>query len=250
MTDVVVVTGAASGIGEELARSLAREWTVVAADLPERLAELELAAAEHGFVAVGADVSRPQDVEALFEHARQTGRIGGVASCAGVTRPAHVSETTPEMFDFLIGANLKSNFLVMRAALLALRRQGGGGSVVVVSSINATIGLPDQAVYTAAKAAVNSLVTAAAVEGGPYGTRVNAIAPGLTRTRGMSPRAGDDPAENRAIPLGRVGQPIDMVGPVRFLLSDESAYVTGSVLSVDGGLMHLRPPLIDEDREH
>jgi L-rhamnose 1-dehydrogenase len=154
------------------------------------------------------------------------------------------------MFDFLIGANLKSNFLVMRAALLALRRQGGGGSVVVVSSINATIGLPDQAVYTAAKAAVNSLVTAAAVEGGPYGTRVNAIAPGLTRTRGMSPRAGDDPAENRAIPLGRVGQPIDMVGPVRFLLSDESAYVTGSVLSVDGGLMHLRPPLIDEDREH
>jgi NAD(P)-dependent dehydrogenase (short-subunit alcohol dehydrogenase family) len=126
VTDVVVVTGAASGIGEELARSLAREWTVVAADLPERLAELELAAAEHGFVAVGADVSRPQDVEALFEHARQTGRIGGVASCAGVTRPAHVSETTPEMFDFLIGANLKSNFLVMRAALLALRRQGGG----------------------------------------------------------------------------------------------------------------------------
>lgn len=74
MTDVVVVTGAASGIGEELARSLAREWTVVAADLPERLAELELAAGEHGFIAVGADVSRPQDVEALFEHARQTRR--------------------------------------------------------------------------------------------------------------------------------------------------------------------------------
>ena len=182
MTDVVVVTGAASGIGEELARSLAREWTVVAADLPERLAELELAADEHGFVAVGADVSRPQDVEALFEHAGRSGRIGGVVSCAGVTRPGHVSETTPEMFDFLIGANLKSNFLVMRAALLALRRQGGAGSVVVVSSINATIGLPSQAVYTAAKAAVNSLVTAAAVEGGPYGTRVNAIAP-AARTR-------------------------------------------------------------------
>jgi 3-oxoacyl-[acyl-carrier protein] reductase len=65
----------------------------------------------------------------------------------------------------------------------------------------------------------------------------------------MSPRAGDEPAENRAIPIGRVGQPVDMVGPVRFLLSDESAYVTGSIISVDGGLMHLRPPLTDEDRQ-
>jgi NAD(P)-dependent dehydrogenase (short-subunit alcohol dehydrogenase family) len=247
VSDVVVVSGAASGIGEELARALAPTWTVVAADLPARLPELSRAADEHGFLAVGADVTRPLDVDALFERAGGAGRIGGVVSCAGATRPAHVSETSPEMFDFLIGANLKTNFLMIRAALLAMRRQAGPGSVVVVSSINATVGLPSQAVYTAAKAAVNSLVTAAAVEGGPYGTRVNAIAPGLTRTRGMSPHAGDDPAENRAIPMGRVGQPADMVGPVRFLLSDESAYVTGCILSVDGGLMHLRARLTNED---
>ncbi len=128
----------------------------------------------------------------------------------------------------------------MRAAHLALRRQGTPGSVVVVSSINGLIGLPSQAVYSAAKAAVNSLVTAGAVEGGPYGIRVNAIAPGSTRTAGMNPNAGDDPAENLGIPMRRVGQPEDMVGPVRFLLSDESAYVTGCVLTVDGALMHVR----------
>ena len=116
-------------------------------------------------------MTRPLDVDALFDRAGGAGRIGGVVSCAGATRPAHVSETSPEMFDFLIGANLKTNFLMIRAALLAMRRQAPG-SVVVVSSINATVGLPSQAVYTAAKAAVNSLVTAAAVEGGPYGTRV------------------------------------------------------------------------------
>jgi NAD(P)-dependent dehydrogenase (short-subunit alcohol dehydrogenase family) len=247
VSDVVVVTGAASGIGAELARALGREWTVVAADLPDRLPELRAVADEHGFGAVGADVTQPEGVELLFEQAGQAGRLWGVVSCAGVTRRAHVSETTPELFDFLIGVNLKGNFLVMRAALLALRHQGGPGSIVVVSSINAAVGLPSQAVYTAAKAAVNSLVTAASVEGGPHGVRVNAIAPGLTRTRGMSPHAGDDPAEDRTIPLGRVGQPGDMVGPVRFLLSDESAYVTGCVLPVDGGLMHVRAPLTSKN---
>jgi len=240
--EVVVVTGAASGIGRQLAIALAREWTVVTCDLPERMPEIEALAAEHGTVAVGADVAKPGDVDALFEAAGRSGPLRGAVSCAGVLAKAYLSETTPEMFDHLVDVNLKGNFLVMRAAHQALRRQGRPGSVVVVSSINGLIGLPSQAVYSAAKAAVNSLVTAAAVEGGPYGIRVNAIAPGSTRTAGMNPKAGDDPAENLAIPMGRVGQPEDMVGPVRFLLSDESAYVTGCVLTVDGALMHVRGP--------
>jgi len=238
--EVVVVTGAASGIGKELAVALARQWTVVACDLPERVPEIEALAAEHGTVAVGANVAKPGDVDSLFEAARRSGPLRGAVSCAGVLTKAYLSETTPEVFDQLVDVNLKGNFLVMRAAHQALRRQGTPGSVVVVSSINALIGLPSQAVYSAAKAAVNSLVAAAAVEGGPYGIRVNAIAPGSTRTAGMNPHAGDDPAENLAIPMRRVGQPGDMVGPVSFLLSDESAYVTGCVLTVDGGLMHVR----------
>jgi NAD(P)-dependent dehydrogenase (short-subunit alcohol dehydrogenase family) len=238
--EVVVVTGAASGIGAQLTSGLARDWTVVACDLPERLPEIEALAAEHGTVAVGGDVSKPEDVDNLFAVAGRSGRLRGAVSCAGVLAKAYLSETTPEVFDHLVDVNLKGNFLVMRAAHRALRAQGTPGSVVVVSSINALIGLPSQAVYSAAKAAANSLVSAAAVEGGPYGIRVNAIAPGSTRTAGMNPHAGDDPAENLGIPMRRVGLPGDMVGPVRFLLSDESAYVTGCVLTVDGGLMHMR----------
>jgi NAD(P)-dependent dehydrogenase (short-subunit alcohol dehydrogenase family) len=237
-----VVTGAASGIGAQLTLALARQWTVVACDLPERLPEIEVLAGEHGTVAVGADVSKPDDVDNLFAVARRSGPLRGAVSCAGVMAKAYLSETTPEVFDHLVDVNLKGNFLVMRAAHRALHGQGTPGSVVVVSSINALTGLPSQAVYSAAKAAVNSLVAAAAVEGGPFGIRVNAIAPGSIRTAGINPHAGDDPAENLGVPMRRVGQPGDMAGPVRFLLSDESAYVTGCVLTVDGGLMHMRGP--------
>lgn len=238
--NVVIVTGAASGIGEELAVQLARDWTIVAADLPARQAELKAQADAHGLHAVAADVSDPEQVEALFTGAAQLGTLAGSVNCAGVTRVAHVTETSPELYDSLMAVNLKGNFLMLRAAALALRRQGTPGSIVAITSINAVAGLPDQAVYTAAKAAVNSLVTAAAVECGPYGIRVNAVAPGSTRTAGMNPRAGDDPATVEDIPLGRVGYPSDIVGPVRFLLSEQSAYVTGSVLTVDGGLVHMR----------
>lgn len=236
---VVVVTGAASGIGAELAIALSQQWAVVACDLPARRRGLGALASGHGIVTVDADVANPDDVSRLFKTAAATGPLRGAVNCAGVGVRACISETTPDVFDRLVAVNFRGNFLVIRAALLALRQQGTAGSVVAVSSINAAIGFPTQAVYSAAKAAVNSLVTAAAVEGGPYGVRVNAIAPGSTRT-GMNPRAGENPAENQAIPLGRVAQPADMVGPVRFLLSDESAYVTGCVLTVDGGLMHLR----------
>jgi NAD(P)-dependent dehydrogenase (short-subunit alcohol dehydrogenase family) len=237
---VVVVTGAASGIGQELAVQLSRDWTIVAADLPARQHELRQLADAHALHAVPTDVSDPQQVEALFAEACRLGTLTGSVNCAGVTRVAHLTETSPELYDSLMAVNLKGNFLMLRAAARALRSQQLPGSIVAISSINAVAGLPDQAVYTAAKAAVNSLVTAAAVECGPYGIRVNAIAPGSTRTAGMNPRAGDDPAAVMMIPMRRVGYPNDIVGPTRFLLSEESAYVTGSVLTVDGGLMHVR----------
>ena len=238
--DVVVVTGAASGIGEGVATGLAKDWLIVAADVPSRIGELEDLASRHGVVPVGADVSDPGDVERLFEVAAAAGPFRGAVNCAGIGGGGYLSETSTELFDRLVAVHFKGTFLVIRAAHRLLRAQQRPGSIVAVSSINGTIGYPDQAVYSAAKAAVNSLVTAAAVEGGQFGVRVNALAPGSTRTAGMNPRAGERPSELQRIPMRRVGYPADMVGPVRFLLSDESAYVTGSVLTVDGGLMHVR----------
>jgi NAD(P)-dependent dehydrogenase (short-subunit alcohol dehydrogenase family) len=167
--DVVVITGAASGIGEALAIALSREWAIVGCDLPQRLAGLQKTASEHGFRAVAADITSPVDVERLFGTAVQEGVLRGVVNCAGVGQRAYLSETTPESFDRLVDVNLKGTFLVMREAFLTLRRHRAPGSIVAVSSINAAAVFPSQAVYSAAKAGVNSLVAAAAVEGGPYG---------------------------------------------------------------------------------
>lgn len=236
---VVVVTGAASGIGRALALALNQDWPVVASDLPARAGELEAMGEQHGVLPVTADVGDPGQVERLFEAALAHGPLHGAVNCAGIGQLGYLSETTPEMFDKLVNVHFKGTFLVIRAAYLALRRLGRPGSIVTVSSINGAIGLPGQAVYSAAKAAANSLVGAAAVEGGPYGVRVNAIAPGSTRTA-MNPHAGEGDEGRVLIPMRRAGFPADMVGPVRFLLSEESAYVTGCVLSVDGGLMHMR----------
>ncbi len=108
---VVVVTGAASGIGKQLAIGLAREWTVVTCDLPERMPEIEALAAEHGTVAVAADVAKSEDVEALFAAAGRSGPLRGAVSCAGVLAKAYLSETSPEMFDHLVDVNFKGNFL-------------------------------------------------------------------------------------------------------------------------------------------
>lgn len=237
--DVTIITGAASGIGEGLVHGLSGRRLVIC-DLPARTAELDRLAAATGATAVVADVGRADDVEALVARARSLGPVRGLVNCAGFTRHQRVGDTTVADFQELIATNLLGTMLTLTAVARQMRADGVGGSLVTMSSINAFIGAREQAVYTAAKAAVNSLVGAAAQDYGPDGIRVNAIAPGSIRTAGMNPRAGDFPEWSAKIPLGRAGEPVDLVGPVRFLLGDDAAYVTGTVLVVDGGLMLLR----------
>lgn len=237
---VIIITGAASGIGEGLARGLAGSHRIVVCDLPTHAEKLAVVAAETGSVAISADVSQPDDVDALVAGARTLGPVTGLVNCAGFTRRQRVEETSVEDFRSLIDVNLLGTMLTLTSTAAQMRRDRVAGSLVTISSINAFIGAHEQAVYTAAKAAVNSLVTATAQDWGPDGIRVNAVAPGSIRTAGMNPHAGDHPGEAERIPLRRIGRPADLVGPVRFLLGDESAYVTGTVLVVDGGMMLLR----------
>lgn len=237
---VTIITGAASGIGEGLAYGLAGTHRLVVSDLPANADKLAALADATGAVAISADVSRSDDVDALVQRARALGPVSGLVNCAGFTRQERIDQTSVEDFRSLIDVNLLGTMLTLTSTAAQMRRDRVGGSLVTISSINAFIGARQQAVYTAAKAAVNSIVTAAAQDWGPDGIRVNAVAPGSIRTAGMNPHAGDHPGHAERIPLRRIGWPDDLVGPVRFLLGADSAYVTGTVLVVDGGMMLLR----------
>lgn len=240
----VVVTGAGGGIGSSIALHLARSgFRVVAADiLPEYLVRLEALAIPEKLAidTVLTDTSSEEEVSQLFARANALPEdLYGAVLCAGVTKRVSVLDTKREDFDEILNVNVMGTFFGVRQAGMTLRDQRLGGAIVVITSINALRALPTQAAYSASKAAMESLVTSAAVEFGPFGVRVNAIAPGAILTD-MNPELNARSPLSKKVPLGRLGKPEDLNGAVEFLLSDSSRYVTGSSLVVDGGLMHAR----------
>jgi len=143
-------------------------------------------------------------------------------------------------FDRVIRTNMKSVFLCGQAAARQMVRQGDGGSIINITSQLAEVARPERAAYVASKGGARSLTHAMAVDLAAHGIRVNAIAPGPTLT-GLTRASYTDPEARRTtealIPLGRLGQPDDLVGAVLFLASDESRWVTGSTVTVDGGYL-------------
>ena len=236
----VVVTGAAAGIGRSTAVHLAcAGYRVVAADI-DREGLAGLRADMHPATALTTrplDIGDHDQVAALFSDPDVTRRLYGSVLCAGVTRRSSLTETSAADAETLTRTNLLGTLHGIQATAAAL--DGRPGSVVVITSINAVRPLPSQAVYSATKAALESLVASAAVELGPRGVRVNAIAPGAIVTA-MNPGLGpDDPLAGR-IPLRRLGRPSDIAGAVACLLGDAGAYISGATLTVDGGLLHVR----------
>jgi len=239
---VVAVSGAASGIGRSIALGLARVgWRVMAADRSEEgLVDLEGAAREERLrlSAAAVDVRSWEDVKGFFAGISDD-ELVGVVHCAGVTARGPILGMERATYDWLVETDLGGSFVWLTEGARVLVRRGAGGSVVAITSINGLRPLHDQALYSALKGAVNLLVSSLAVEVGPSGVRVNAIAPGAILTP-MNPGIAENPSVAETVPLRRIGLPEDLVGPVKFLLSDESAYVTGSVMVVDGGLVHVR----------
>ncbi len=229
---VALVTGAATGIGRALAEGLAGEGAVVHAnDLERPESTLEAVPADRRGLALAYDISSTSQIEEMFG---RLDRLDVLVNCAGVTGWIDLAAPDEATWDRVIGTNLKGTFFCSTAAVPLLRARGG--AIVNISSVVAHRGLTGLSAYAASKGGIDSLTVQLACELAPLGIRVNGIAPGATN---VERNLRDDPHYAEAwaplIPLGRIAEPGEMVGPVVFLASDDAAQVTGQTLYVDGG---------------
>jgi NAD(P)-dependent dehydrogenase (short-subunit alcohol dehydrogenase family) len=256
---VAVVTGAGNGIGRGSAERLAAEGArVVVVDIDRDAAQSVAAALPGGAIAVTADVSDEAQVDAYIEAAVGAfGRIDFHHLNAGIFGTfAKLPDLPADEFDRVLAVNVRGQFLGLRAAFRQYRAQatdgssgaggsggedGGGGAIVVTASIASLTGSADLLAYQTSKHASLGLMRGAAMYGGPLGIRVNAVAPGIVPTDLFAAAATTAGGKNDMVrrasttPLRRAGTPADIGAVVAFLLSQDAAYMTGQVVSVDGG---------------
>jgi NAD(P)-dependent dehydrogenase (short-subunit alcohol dehydrogenase family) len=242
-----LVTGGGAGIGRAIAEAFAALGArVVIAEIdPGRAqaARTALTASPASWVSL-TDVRSAGAVEALMgEIAARCGAldvlVNNVGDFLNVVKP--FERTTEQEWDALYAVNLRHMFLVTRAAIPLMRRAAGGASIINLSTIEAFRGIPMAAVYSAFKSAVTGFTRSLALELGPQGIRVNAIAPETTETEQVQPSRFIPPEYQehirRWIPLGRFGTPADAAGCAVFLASELSAWVTGTTIHLDGGAL-------------
>ncbi|WP_022892925.1 SDR family NAD(P)-dependent oxidoreductase [Agromyces subbeticus] len=243
---VALVTGAARGIGRGIALRLARDGAaVIVADLADHpdaeqtMAELRSAGADA--VYVPTDVSRVAEARGLVNAGVEAfGRIDVLVNNAGVQRHAAFLDAEEDDYDLVLGVNLKGPFFLAQAFARHVRERGGGGRIVNISSVHEELPFPNFASYCASKGGLKMLTRDLAVELAPLDITVNNIAPGAIRTS-INDSLLDDPAKLQAlrddIPAGRMGTPEEVAEAVSFAISPGAAYLTGSTITVDGGLM-------------
>jgi 3-oxoacyl-[acyl-carrier protein] reductase len=242
----VIVTGGANGIGLAISRNFANaRASVWILDLPaERPAEIATSFGAQGCL---ADITDRQSIEHAFAQAPDPDIV--VAN-AGVGSTSSFSSTTPELWNRTLAVNLTGAFHTVQIAAERMKRRHEG-SIVLTASTNSYDGEPNLAAYNASKAGLLGLLHTAANELGPYRIRVNAVCPGLIRTRLTAPHFSNREALAayfRQIPLGRGGEPDEVAQAVLFLASNLASYITGATLLVDGGQMASKfGPWSDED---
>jgi 3alpha(or 20beta)-hydroxysteroid dehydrogenase len=234
---IVLVTGASSGQGAEEARRLVSEDArVVIADILEdqgrQVAESLGSSADFKRL----DVASETDWQDVIAHCASIGGLHGLVNNAGIYRPKPIPETAPDLMEAHFRVNQLGVMLGLKVAAPLMQRSGGG-AIVNVSSTAGLQGIPNAIAYVGTKWAVRGMTKSAALELAPLNIRVNSVHPGLIDTAMLNSRARDD-LERRAalIPLKRMGTAEDVAKVVLFLLSDDSAYMTGAEISVDGGL--------------
>ena len=243
---VALVTGASRGIGRAIALGLAEAgFDVVLNDIARQEGELRSVKAEvedrgrHCFIEI-ADVSRKAEVRAMVAGAiAAKGHVDVVVNNAGILISNSVDDLDEEQWDAVLDVNAKGTFLVIQA-LLPHMRERRYGRIVNIASIGGKHGAPLQAHYSASKAAVMGFTRVLAQEVGPAGITANCVCPGIIVTDMGRTNLADQANVDRWVgvtALRRLGQPEDVVGPVAFLASDASAFVTGQTLNVCGGIV-------------
>jgi NAD(P)-dependent dehydrogenase (short-subunit alcohol dehydrogenase family) len=240
-----IVTGASSGLGEIMARGLAEAGCAVllAARRQHELARVAAAIEGAGGRALAhpADLRDPSHAEALVAAATDAfGRLDGVVLNAGTATVAAAEAEDPAAFDDVMRVNVGAQAALAAAAARAMIGGGGGWMILMSSILGRKAGTgPGVAAYVASKIAVEGLTRELARQWAPHGIRVNALAPGYFPTEMNAPMTAD-PGRRQALlartPMGRAGEPPDLVGPAVFLASQAARYVTGHTLPVDGGM--------------
>ena len=247
MTRTAIVTGASRGIGRAIAMGLAqRGYNLALNDIPAQesvLLETVAAVKKHGgqCIPVLADVSKIDDCQrSVTEAVTGLGHIDVLVNNAGILKLATIDELTPDIWDQTFAVNVRGVFQ-MTQAVAAHMKERRYGRIVNIASLAARTGGPGQSHYAASKSAVVGFTRVSSMEYGGHGITVNAVCPGIILTE-MGRNNLRDPERvayfEKITDLHRLGEPEDVVGPVAFFASDDSAFVTGQALNVDGGIFY------------
>jgi NAD(P)-dependent dehydrogenase (short-subunit alcohol dehydrogenase family) len=238
----VVIFGATGGVGSELAKVLTnRGSSVILCSRNEaKLKEISSNLSQKYYV---VDGTKEEDVESFFsELSHQSIKIDGVVNCIGSFCIKPLQATSGKIWEEVIKTNLGSSFYILKHGLKTMEQQKEG-SIVLISSGAAKIGLTHHEAISAAKAGIEGLIRSAAASYGTSGIRINGVAPGLVKTPLSTSITENPEALKQSLkfhPLGRIGAPKDIALAIAWLLSDETSWISGEILSVDGGLSHLK----------
>jgi 3-oxoacyl-[acyl-carrier protein] reductase len=234
----VIISGGSRGLGKALVAGLLTAGYRISTFSRARTDFIDQHASHPALYFTCADICDSEALSRFLDCAKEKfGLPYGLVNCAGVATVGVLPLLRETQIDEAIATNLRGTLRLTRMVLRQMRLRGGGGSIVNISSVVSLRGYRGMAVYAATKGGIDAMTRALARELGSWGIRVNSVAPGYLSTE-MSETLNEEQRRKilRRTPLGRLGVPEDVVGPVNFLLSDESRFVTGQILVVDGGI--------------